>query len=83
MHIVQCACIILRKAITKFFLPGNFLVRNDALVMQDLDNGAVDEEGVKAILIPIGPSLGCPKRIQSKQINIKKLLMKTKVYGCF
>lgn len=40
-------------------LPGNFLVRNDAFVIIDLEMETVD--GVMATLMPMGPSHGCPE----------------------
>lgn len=39
-------------------VPGSFFVRNDALVIMDLETVTVVVAGVKATLIPIGPSLG-------------------------
>lgn len=44
------------------FSPGNFLVRNEALVIIDLDIVTVVVAGDKATLIPIGPSHGCPEK---------------------
>lgn len=41
-------------------LPGNFFVLNDAFVIIDFETVTVVVTGVKATLIPIGPSLGCP-----------------------
>jgi hypothetical protein len=41
--------------------PGSFLVRNDALVIMDLDIVTVVVAGDNATLIPIGPSQGCPE----------------------
>lgn len=43
-------------------LPGNFLVLKDAFVMKDFESGAVVVNGVRATLIPIGPSLGWPMK---------------------
>jgi len=43
------------------FLPGSFLVRNEALVIIDFETVVtVVVAGDKATLIPIGPSLGWP-----------------------
>lgn len=43
------------------FLPGSFLVRNEALVIIDFKTVVtVVVAGDKATLIPIGPSLGWP-----------------------
>jgi hypothetical protein len=43
------------------FLPGSFLVRNEALVIIDFATVVtVVTAGDKATLIPIGPSLGWP-----------------------
>lgn len=41
-------------------LPGSFFVRNDAFVIIDLDTVTVVVAGVRATLMPIGPSLGWP-----------------------
>lgn len=41
-------------------IPGNFLVRNEAFVIIDLDTVAVAVAGDNATLMPIGPSLGWP-----------------------
>lgn len=46
-------------------LPGSFFVRNDALVIIDLDTVTVVVAGVRATLIPIGPSLGCPGKAKT------------------
>lgn len=39
-------------------LPGNFLVRNEALVIIDFDIVTVVVAGDKATLMPMGPSMG-------------------------
>lgn len=45
------------------FLPGSFLVRNEALVIIDFETVVtVVVAGDKATLIPIGPSPGWPAR---------------------
>lgn len=41
-------------------LPGSFLVRNEAFVIIDFDTVTVVVTGVRATLMPIGPSLGWP-----------------------
>jgi hypothetical protein len=54
------ACMSLLKG-KDHFLPGSFLVRNEALVIIDFETVVtVVVAGDKATLIPIGPSLGWP-----------------------
>lgn len=89
LHIINCTKVLLkflvlpklpnhtcRKVSPENHLPGNFLVLKDAFVMKDFESGAVVVNGVRATLIPIGPSLGWPKKKKQggRLIIITKLL---------
>lgn len=41
-------------------LPGSFLALKDALVIACLENDGLLVVGERAMLMPIGPSMGCP-----------------------
>lgn len=49
---------ILENFKTTFNSPGNFLVRNEALVIIDFETVTTVVDGVRATEIPMGPSLG-------------------------
>ena len=48
------------RMFTTSSIPGSFFVLNDAFVTIDFEMVTVAVAGVKATLMPIGPSLGWP-----------------------
>jgi hypothetical protein len=62
------------------FLPGSFLVRNEALVIIDFETVVtVVVAGDKATLIPIGPSLGWPAQKLLPMAGLKVRICQLKI----
>lgn len=57
--------------------PGSFFALKEAFVIMDLDTVTVVVAGVRATLMPMGPSLGWPGKDTERENNHLNVTLKT------